>query len=227
MDRSYSEWPGRHERHYRRRVDNPLFGDRRIDHSDQALREMQRLDHEELIAFLEELRQTVQSAVELKPNEGSEVILALKERLDRLYEQSAGLAEDQAANQSAIRELVEVIMRNVERGAAGDPRGMDELAQERQAREMHHALLREPLVADLLHPETTITAADLAPTLLCAGPSALSAALQIFDPAQLAALHGAARRCAGDGPEADASVAARLGQIEQRLALLRARSPID
>ena len=227
MSIPFSESPGRHERHYRRRIDNPLFGERAVSRDDAVLLEAQRLDHEELMAFLQRLRQTVQRAVELAPNEGSEVILELKERLDRLYEQSAGLAEDHDANQAAIRELVEVIMRNVERGAAGDPQALDELAQERLAREAHYALLSHPLVADLLHPETAIEAVDLAPTLLTAEEDALAAALQLFDFAQAAELHDAAERCLASCPTRPEGADERLRQIAVRLEALRAEAGIN
>lgn len=213
----FSRRPGRHERHYRRRLDSPLFpaGPRRVD--DDALLEMQRLDHEELLAFLGELRATVQQAVDLKPNEGSEVVLEIKERLDRLYETSAGLAEDHSDNQAAIRELVEVIMRNVERGAAGDLKALEELAQERAARGVHFALLASPLVADLLHPQSTIGAEELAPTLLSAEEDDLAAALELFDPEQLSELYAAASQCLSVVEAAPPAAAARLEQIAARL----------
>ena len=115
----FSQFPGRYERHYRRRLGNPLFAGDPVALDQEVLLEMQRLDHEELLGFLAELRQAVQRAVDLKPNVGSEVVLELKEQLDRLYEVSAGLADDHGGNQAAIKQLLEVIMRNVERGAAG------------------------------------------------------------------------------------------------------------
>jgi hypothetical protein len=197
-----------------------LFGERALVRDDEALLEVQRLDHEELLSFITELRGVVQRAVQLAPNEESDVVLSLKEQLDRLYEQSAGLAEDQQGNQAAIAELIEVIMRNVERGAAGDPQAVDELAQERLARASHFDLLRHPLVADLLHPDSTIVAGDLAATLLSAGADELSAALRLFDARQLDALYEDAARCVarrGGGAEATR----RLAQMAAQLAALR------
>jgi hypothetical protein len=217
MSVSFSQRPGRHERHYRRRVGNPLFANAPAAADDDTLLEKQRLDHEELLAFLDALRAAVRRAVDLKPNEDSEVILALKEDLDRLYETSAGLAEDHADNQAAIRQLLDVIMRNVERGAAGDPQAVDELQQERAARETHFALLETPLVADLLHPETCIAAGELAPTLLSAGPGELDAALQLFDAEQLAQLYADAERCLAECPAPPASAAERLTRIAAAL----------
>ncbi|MCB1722154.1 MAG: hypothetical protein H6959_08925 [Chromatiaceae bacterium] len=221
MSIPFSELPGRHERHYRRRLGNPLFGVHRASGGDAELLEMQRLDHEELLGFLDELRATVHRAMNLRPNEGSEVILEIKERLDRLYETSAGLAEDHAANRAAIAQLIEVIMRNVERGAAGDVQAAEELVQERAARAAHYELLRWPLIADLLHPHSAIVAEDLAPTLLSADAAELDAALGLFDAGQLAALYADAARLLEGRADAPTTAAARLEQIARRLSRLR------
>jgi hypothetical protein len=221
MSIPFSERPGRHERQFRRRLDNPLFGERATQCTDEALLEVQRLDHEELLAFITHVRGVVQQAVDLAPTEESDVILKLKEQLDRAYEQSAGLADDQASYQAALAELIEVVMRNVERGAAGDPQAVDELAQERAARSAHFALLRHPLVADLLHPDSTIGSGDLAPTLLSTDSEELTAALQLFDLEQLSELHAEASRClqAVDQPPPEAGT--RLEQIAAYLAATR------
>lgn len=223
----FSEHPGRHERHYRRRLGNPLFGTAPMAPDDQALLEMQRLDHEELVRFVQDLRQTIQRAVDLQPNVGSEVVLALKEDLDRLYEVSAGLAEDQRANQAAIAQLQEVIMRNVERGAAGDPQAVDELGQERVARAAHFELLRQPLVADLLHPQSTIVASELAPSLLSESHDAVAAALTLFDLDQLIALHAEARRRLAACTTPPAGAEQRLQQIAARLAWLGQQAVVN
>ena len=220
----FSQLPGRHERHYRRKIDNPLFAGAPVALNDEVLLEMQRLDHEELLAYLDELRETVQRAVDLRPNEGSELVLELKEQLDRLYEVSAGLADDHGGNQAAIGQLLQVIMRNVERGAAGDPQAMHELAQEKIARAAHFELLGTPLVADLLHPQSVIEAGELAPTLLSEDEEGLAAALQLFDLEQLSLLFADARRCLArcDAPPPDA--AARLQQIADQLLRLKQNS---
>jgi hypothetical protein len=217
MPVSFSQRPGRHERHYRRRVGNPLFKDAPAAVDGDVLLEQQRLDHEELLDFLGLLRATVGRAVALKPNEGSEVILDIKEQLDRLYEASAGLADDHTDNQAAIRQLLDVIMRNVERGAAGDPQAADELQQEREARATHFALLESPLVADLLHPQSCIEAGDLAPTLLSADPDELDLALQLFDAQQLGELYADAEQCLTVCPAPPQGGAERLAQIAARL----------
>ncbi len=194
---------------------------------DAALLEMQRLDHGELLDFLDRLRLTVRRAVELQANVGSEVALELKEQLDRLYEMSAGLAEDHSANQTAIAQLLEVIMRNIERGAAGDPKALDELAQEREARAVHFQLLGHPLVADLLHPQSTIGAAELAPSLLSETPDTLAAALQLFDLRQLTQLYADAQRCLAGSESSVPAADQRLQQIAAHLAEMRRQVVIN
>lgn len=223
MQIPFSELPGRHERHFRRRLDNALFPEPLRNPSDDDLLEVQRLDHEELLAFITELRETVQQAVELKPNEESQVILDLKERLDRLYETSAGLCDDHAGNQAAIRQLIAVIMKTVW-AAASDPQAEQELEQETAARASHFELLREPLVADILHPHSVIGEQELAPTLLSESESALAAALQLFDADQLALLVDEAHRLLqARDPVGDRHPAARqrLAQMERALAALQ------
>lgn len=223
----FSQRPGRHERHYLRRTGNPLFPGSPQEQDDAALLDAQRLDHEELLAFLADLRAAVRRAAELQPNEGSEVILEIKEQLDRLYEMSAGLAEDHSHNQAALAQLLEVIMRNVERGAAADPQALDELGQERLARAAHFSLLASPLVADLLHPQSVISAADLAPTLLSATEDDLASALQLFDLEQTIQLCTDARECLAAHGQAPADARARCTQVEERLAELRRQAVLN
>jgi len=192
MQIPFSELPGRHERHYRRRLDNDLF-DQPAVRDDEALSEVQRLDHEELIAFIDELREIVGRAVSLKPREETETVLGIKESLERLYETSAGLADEQTGNQQAIRELLAVIMRTVRGNAEGDALAAQELEMEEHARVLHFDLLKEPLIADLLHPESLIGPDDLVPTLLSETEAAVSTALSMFDPEQQKELAGHAR----------------------------------
>lgn len=111
-------------------------------------------------------------------------------------------------------------MRNVERGAAGDPQALEELAQERIARDAHFELLRSPLVADLLHPQSAIAAEDLVPSLLSADEQDLDAALQLFDREQLGQLYNDARQQLANIAEPPSAVIARLDQIAARLASL-------
>ena len=218
--------PGRHERHLRRRLD-PLFPRPVTPPVEEALLEAQRLDHEELIAFVQDLREAVAGAVRLQGNEASEVVLGLKERLEQLYERAASLAEDQSTNRAAIRKLVEVIMRSVRRAAGSDPLAQAELDQEEQARALHFAQLDHPLVADLLAPDSLVEPDELAPTLLSEPDAGLAAALMLFDASQLAQLCVDARALLGarDSERARAEAWGALARMEARLAELLASTP--
>jgi hypothetical protein len=225
----FSERPGRHERHFKRKLDNKLFPKPVVAPTDDDLLEAQRLDHEELLGFITELREAVQQAVELKPNEESQVILDLKERLDRLYETSAGLPDEQSGNQEAIRQLIAVIMKTVW-AAATDPQAEQELQQESAARAAHFALLEQPLVADLLHPESPIGEGELIPTLLSESEEAVAAALQLFDPDQLALMVGEAHALldAMDPHFTKVPTAQlRLKQMEEALAAMQGMQAIN
>jgi hypothetical protein len=185
MSIPFSELPGRHERHYKRRLDNPLFREP-ATLNDADLLNAQRLDHEELLAFITELRETVERALNLKSNEESDVILKLKEDLERLYETSAGLADEQGANQQALSQLLAAVMNTIRSNTTGDSLAEQEMAMEQQARQMHFELLQHALVADLLHPETLIAPDQLVPTLLSSPTEQVKAVMVIFDPEQLA-----------------------------------------
>lgn len=217
----FSELPGRHERHFRRKLGNTLLPRPIGDFSDDDLLNVQRLDHEELVAFIEELKGLVVKAVNLPPNVDSEVILTLKEQLDRAYETSAGLADDQSGNQAAIRDLTRVIMKVVAGNAEGDPVASEELAQEEGARSAHYQLLEQPLVADLLHPQSLIEPDELVPLLLGEAEEGVAVALQLFDASQLAIIVEQARLLVTN-KQKNSALAQRLILLEERLAGLTA-----
>ncbi|MES9812695.1 MAG: hypothetical protein ACH255_06005 [Candidatus Thiodiazotropha sp.] len=188
MSLLFSERPGRHERHLLRKHDNPLFPEAARQLTQAQLREAQRRDHEELVAYIGDLRGLVGEAVALGPHEQSDLILGLKERLDQAYETACRLADDQTPNKEAIKKLVEVIMRSVWKGSGNDTLAHQELEQEEIARRAHYELLESPLVADLLDPESPIAQDELLPALLSADQTEFEAAVTLFDPVQLDAL---------------------------------------
>jgi hypothetical protein len=185
MNLIVSQLPGRHERHLLRKHENPLFPEAEREVTPETLLEAQRLDHEELVEFITGFRTLVHRAMQLKPNEESEVILEIKEQLDMAYEQASVLADDQTETKQAISKLTQVIMHSVRSNAAGDPLALDELRQEDEARSGHYALLQFPVIGDLLHPESLILEHELAPTLLSETTQGLEAAMELFDDAQL------------------------------------------
>jgi hypothetical protein len=218
MNLLFSERPGRHERHLLRKFNNPLFPETARHVTQQQLNDAQRLDHEELVDYIGELRSLVGEAVSLGPHEQSDVILGLKERLDQAYESACRLADDQTPNKEAIRKLVDVIMKSVWKGAGNDTLAHQELEQEEIAREAHYELLESALVADLLDPQSMIAQDELLVTLLSAEQADYEAALTLFDAAQLTALFSEAQ----GQPGAELSEAL-LAQVTSRIAELKAR----
>jgi hypothetical protein len=216
----FSQHPGRRERHLLRKRDNPLFSEEERRVSGADLQEAQRLDHEELVEFITGFQTLIHETINLQPNEDSGVILEIKERLDRAYEQASGLADDQTEAKGAIHKLLQVIMSSVEAGAGDDPQALQELEQEKAARAAHFTLLQHPIVADLLNPESPIAEKELTPTLLSEPTEGLQAALELFDKVQLAILCEEAqellKRAEGDGVSVQEQ-RQRLLEMETRL----------
>ena len=214
----FSNLPGRHERHFLRKHNNPLFGAPIIDHSDEDLLEVQRLDNDELVDYLTELRTLVQRAIALNPNEESQVVLDLKSDLDQSYEKACTLADDQRSNKQAISQLLEVIMKTVRASAGNDTLAQQQLEDEVLARTAHFRLLEHPIVADMLDPDTRIQPLDLVPALLSESKEGLAAALEIFDAEQLERTIADARQLLGSMDQPSQEAQARFQQIEDCLA---------
>lgn len=213
----FSSLPGRHERHFLRRLDNPLFGASMTAGDDGELLVMQRRDHDELLAYLAELRALVERAVTLRPNEASQVILDLKSDLDKSYEKACTLADDQRNNKEAIAQLLEVVMKSVQASAGDDPAALQQLEEERLARTVHFRLLVHPIVADLLDPKSLIQAQELVPSLLSESQEGLAAALELFDGEQLQRLVADAGELLGSMDLPPVAAQARLRQLQERL----------
>lgn len=211
----FSEWPGRHERHFRRKLD-PLFPRPTVEGGGQALLEVQRRDHEELLAYLQSLRTVVERAVKLQPREETQVVLDLKGALEKHYAQACCLADVQSGNKQVIRQLIEVIQKVIRANAAGDPLAEQELGAEEAARQRHFELLETPLVADLLDPQMLIETDELVPVLLADPQSQVEVALRLFDSAQLNII------CADGGRLLDRSAGTKQAHRE-RLAWLARR----
>jgi hypothetical protein len=188
MDLPITDKPGRRVRHLRRRHRNPLFAWPPVEVEPEALLAAQKADYEEMEAFRDAFRAQVQKAVDLQPDAGSEPVHALEEELAKLYEQACGLPEDQEREKDALARLIGLIMKAVRKAAGEDALARRELDDGEQARAIHFRLLRQPLVADILHPESTIGPDELVPALLSADEQELEAALEVFDADQLALL---------------------------------------
>ncbi len=182
MSSIFSDMPGAKERHLKRKFHNPLFGEQAISPLD--IQEAQQKDAEEVVQFMNAFRDLVQQAVELDPNAEADVVLKLKEQLDKSYEQCSGLAGDQAEIKEMLKRLLKAIMQSMWKGIGNDTQAHSKLEMEEQARESHFLLLEYPLIADLLSPDTGIAEDELVPTLLSESSDAVKVAMQIFAPEQ-------------------------------------------
>ncbi len=177
-----SDNPGAFERHLIRRNNNALFGDRQTEITSDTLMEVQKKDHDILQQFMLDFRETMTKAVSFKPNEDSEVILEVKDKLDKLYATSVSVADDQTRVRESIKKLLTVIMQSVRKGAGDDAHALQELDQEEGARAANFEFLESKLVADILDPESPIDNDDLVPTLLSIeDKDELALATQLFD----------------------------------------------
>jgi hypothetical protein len=216
--------PGPRERQLKRRYRNPLFGPGALRLSQAEVEQARAQDLEELGEFEAALRELVREAAELPPQADSDVVLQLKERCDRLYEQCAGLGGELGPARQAIQRLTQVIMSAVWHGAGTDPLAQAELEQEESARAQHYALLSHPLIADLLRPDAPIPPEELVPTLLSEDAVAVEAAMGLFDPDQRrqimdqAQVLASALRAKGEWPaRADSALAAMAAALARDL----------
>lgn len=180
-----SKNPGAYERHLKRRHNNALFEQRQTTMTQDEQMEAQQQDHDTLLAFMQEFQQALEETVTLKPTSDSEVVLRLKERLDKLYEASCIIPDEQQETKEALKKLLSIIMASIRNGAGSDPTAYRELDQEEAARKAHFDLLQSSLVADLLNPASPIIKEDLLPTLLSAEKEDLALVVSLFDETQL------------------------------------------
>lgn len=183
---TFIEHPGVRERHVQRRHNNPLFAMARRHVTATELQQARAADHAELEAFHQQFQTLLERAIALKPNEPSEVILALKADLDKAYAVACGLPGDLSQLKIGLQKLIAVMMNAVWEGAGNDPLAHQELTHEEEARAAHFDHLRYPLVAALVRPDSPITREELVPSLLSVEPVELQAALWLFAPEQLA-----------------------------------------
>jgi len=184
MNPLFSDKPGRRERHLKRKFKNRLFAEdaRRVDQDMVNLAREQ--DDQELLAFSEAFQQVLKTIAELPGNVDSQIILDLKDRIDRLYEQVCGLGGDRTAEREGLARLHGAISQAIREGASTDPQALAKLDEEAQARELHWQLLDTPIVADLLFPDSPINPDELIATLLSQDADAFAVAMSMFDGAQ-------------------------------------------
>ena len=217
MNPLFSDKPGRRERHLKRKFKNRLFTEdaRRVDQA--AVNQAREQDDQELLAFAESFQEVLKAIAELPGNVDSQIILDLKDRIDRLYEQVCGLGGDRAGEREGLTKLHRAISQAIRDGASTDPQALAKLDEEAQARELHWRLLDAPIVADLLFPDSPIIPNELIPTLLSEDADAFATAMSLFDDAQRQVVLEQARKLL-EGREEDVALndaRARVHYMEQ------------
>ena len=178
----FSLQPGAYERHVQRKYKNPLFpaADQHLLAEEVAA--AREKDQQDLRIFLDAFQETVKKTAALAASVESDILLNLKEELERLYVTSTSLAGDLDEHRQALTKLIELCMSSIRRGAEGDPAALKKIQEEIQARQVYFKLLETPLVADLMRGDEIISAEDLVPTLLSQSEPELVNALELFEP---------------------------------------------
>lgn len=178
----FSKMAGRRERLLKRQFDNPLFGETNIEPFD--IQDARKLDSDEVERFICHFRDLVQQVTELEPSADVEILLKLKESLDKAYETSSGLAGDQDEIRQMIQRLLSMMMQSMWKAVGNDAMGISKLEMEEQARKAHFALLEYPFIADLLAPDSVINEALMVPCLLSEPAQVVVLAVQLFEAEQ-------------------------------------------
>jgi hypothetical protein len=189
----FSLQPGAYERHAQRKHKNPLFPAADQHLLQEEVETAREKDQQDLRVFLDTFQETLQKAAALATSVESDVLLDLKEELERLYVTSTSLAGDLDEHRQALTKLIELCMNSIRHGAEGDPTALKKLEEESQARQIYFKLLETPLVADLMRGDEIISAEDLMPTLLSQSEAELVNALELFEPEHLSIILGQAQ----------------------------------
>jgi hypothetical protein len=180
----FSQHPGAHERHLKRRYHNPLFPPERRELAQHDVEIAAEKDREEEISFLEELKALLEKVTTFSAREETEVILEIKQQTDKMYEQCAGLRGEHSREKAGLVRLNEVIMNSIRAAAGDDPLAKEELDKEQAARELHMHLLEYSIVPDLLRPDSLIEEDELIPSLLSEEAETIKMVMTLFDDKQ-------------------------------------------
>ena len=179
---NFNPHPGAFERHIIRKHNNALFPNSTIDANERL--EAQCKDSDEIKQFNESLQSVIQNCLSLDKSAETDDILKLKEQLDKLYEQSCGLAGEHTDKQQAIISVITPMMTSIEKAASDDPKAIEKLVDEKTARVMHFEMLKTAIVADLLRPDSPIQEDELTAALLSEEQPAFEIVMQLFSDEQ-------------------------------------------
>ena len=217
----FSPLPGAYERHLKRKYHNPLFPTAQQNFLQAEIDQARQRDQQDLQAFMEAFQETVSQAAALSGSVDSEAVLDLKEKLERLYVNSCGLAGDLGSHQDALMKLIRVCMQMIRKGAADDVIALRKLDEEEQARTVYFAMLETPLVAELMRGDEIIQAEELVASVLSLDTRHLSTVLELFEPEYLTQLVALSREFVESLPDhvrQSTGIENKLGLMETVLA---------
>jgi len=184
---SFSESPGSRERHLIRKHENPLFLTREaLTQSDIDIARQDDIDEYE--NFLTDFNDLLQEVSALTGSVETELILGMKERIDRLYERCVSFGIEQNEYKNALKNLHHTILSAIRQAAKADSMAIKELEREQEVRKLHIELMEYKLVSDLLREDSPIKDNELVPTLLSEDAEAVQVVMSLFEPDQQQAI---------------------------------------
>ncbi len=202
MNLFFSDRPGSHERHLRRKVNNPLFGNLQI--TQEQIQSARDNDEQELKAFMQQFHALAEDAKQLHAGVDASVLVELKQRVEKNYELSCCVMGSMDEIKQALNRLIESIMKALLHASIEDEAAHDQLLQELEGRTRHFGLLEHALIADILRTGSPVRSDELVPSLLSASDKVALAVVQLFDKQELATICEQAHRML-DGVESDHS----------------------
>lgn len=183
MNLFFSDKPGSHERHLRRKVNNPLFGD--LVFSQDDVLEARARDEQELATFMDNFHAIAKDAAGLDASVDAEILIELKGRLEKSYEDSCCVMGNQSDIQQGLARLIESIMTSLLHASQEEEDAYQKLMDEKAAREIHFELLEFPFIADLIRSDSPIQSEELLPALLSEQEKVVLASTTLFTEDQL------------------------------------------
>jgi len=225
-----SEFPGAYERQCLRRINrDELFG-KLPGEPTELLAVALKKDRAYAANFSTQFEAVLARAVALKPSEETDVVLAVKAELDRLYTVAGSVGGDQTSVKEGLQRLIDLTMQSVKRAAGNDAVAVKELQEEDDARALHFKLLECDLVADLLNShsdgqsreEAFIPSEELIPTLLSADKAVLANVVQLFERQQVSEItQQAVALLDGDNETISETEALKLSRARENLEFIK------
>jgi hypothetical protein len=171
------------ERHLLRQKDNPLFGSPQFDTG--QIKVAQQQDYQEAQKFVDQFTSTVEEIANLPDNVESDIILKLKNDIEKLYEESCRFESSFSAQKEALLKLYHLLYDKILASVGDDQTALGQLKNEKIAHDLNIELLKHSLVSDLLRQDSPIQQNQLIACLLNEEIDALEMVANLFDPQQL------------------------------------------